>query len=99
MSGRLARELPHLGPTAPAEQGRKCALRTPDGNSKNKTPLGRSGGLVARCDDRTKLVYAVADRERRRRANARRPPQAAISPGSPAPTTGPGTATRSPILT
>ena len=92
MSGRLARELPHLGPTAPAELGRKCALGRPDGNSKKrKTPLGRRRGLVARCDDRTKLVYAVAYRDRRRRANARRPPQAARSPGSPAPTMGPGT--------
>src|SRR4051794_27334326 len=64
----------------------------PMGNSKkNKTPLGRRRGLVARCDDRTKLVYAVAYRERRRRASARRPPQAARSPGSPAPTMGPGT--------
>ena len=64
----------------------------PMGTPKNKTPLGRRRGLVARCDDRTKLVYAVAYRERRRRANARRPPQAARSPGSPAPTMGPGTA-------
>ena len=61
----------------------------PMGTPKNKTPLGRRRGLVARCDDRTKLVYAVAYRERRRRANARRPASREKS-RKPTPTMGPG---------
>src|SRR4051794_34499027 len=64
-----------------AERGRKCALPTPRwGTQKTKPRLEGAGGLVARCDDRTNWFYAVA-LERRRRANARRAPQAPISPG------------------
>ena len=70
------------GPLQVRPRMSNARCRRPDGElQKNKTPLGRRRGLVARWDDRTKLVYAVVYRERRRRANARRPPQAAISRG------------------
>ena len=47
MSGRLARELPHLGPTAPAEQGRKCALRLPRWELQKTKPRLEGGGVLS----------------------------------------------------
>ena len=52
----------------------------------------RAGGTPARLCGRQLPVYQAATCFRRRRAKARRPPQAITRPGSPAPMIGPGTA-------
>jgi CHRD domain len=65
----------------------------PDVELKKQNPAWKEAGSCRRDAMIAKLIYAVAYRERRRRAKARRAPQAPISPGRPAPTTGPGTAT------
>src|SRR6185437_15836150 len=72
----------------------EAARRREDPAHSDRPPLSTGGYIAGRA-----VLAAQASRLRRRRAKPIRPPQAAIRPGRPAPTIGPGTALSDPNRT
>src|SRR6185437_17096984 len=72
----------------------EAARRREDPAHSDRPPLSSGGYIAGRA-----VLAAQASRLRRRRAKPIRPPQAAIRPGRPAPTIGPGTALSDPNRT